>query len=68
MLDKSYRFTRRIKDTNYDKSSGQLTIRLDAGISRIYLDVPHKIYDELSKSPNPNQYYNDRIDGQFRIK
>jgi hypothetical protein len=68
ILGRSYVFERKIKETSYDKSSGQLTIVLDAGISRTYLDVPHKTYDELSKAPNPSQYYNDRIDGQFRIK
>lgn len=68
MLTRPYRYTRKIKATSYEKSSGQLSIVFDAGISRIYLDVPHRVYDELSKSANPNQYLNDRIDGQFRIK
>ena len=68
MLAKPYRYTRKIKDTSYDKSSRQLSVVFDAGISKIYLDVPHRIYDELSKAPNPNQYCQDRIDGQFRIK
>jgi len=68
LLSRSYDFTRKIKETSYDKSNGQLTIMLDAGISRTYRDVPQRVYDELSKSSNPNQYYNDRIDGQFGIK
>lgn len=67
MFGKSYQFTRKIKDISYDKSSKQLSISFDAGISKIYLSVPHKTYDELSKASNQNQYYQDKIDGQFRI-
>ena len=67
MFGRSYKFTRKIKDSSYDKSSKQLTILFEAGISKVYLSVPHKTYDELSKSTNPNQYYQDKIDGQFQI-
>ena len=68
MLSRTYRYTRKIKDISYDKSSKQLSITFDAGISKTYLDVPHRVYDELSKALHPNQYCQDRIDGQFRVK
>ncbi len=67
MFGRTYKFTRKIKDSRYDKSSGQLSIMFDAGISKIYLDVPLRVYDDFSKAPDPNQYYQDKIDGQFRI-
>ncbi len=67
MFGRSYQYTRKIKDISYDNSGKQLTILFEAGISKVYLSVPHKTYDELSKATNPNQYYQDKIDGQFRI-
>ncbi len=68
MFARPYRYTRKIKDIRYDQSGRQLSVLFDAGISKIYLGVPQRVYEELSKATNQNQYCQDRIDGQFRVK
>jgi hypothetical protein len=60
-------FSRKIKEIKYNSETELLTIVLGAGISKKYSGVPENVYNELVDSKEPNRYYEEKINGQFKI-
>ncbi len=61
------RFSRKIKEFDYDQETRILTIVSCAGITKKYRDVPVAVYEALSNSDDPDRIYQDKIDGRFSI-
>ncbi len=64
---RQHSFSRKIIDFKYDSSSLRLVMNFKAGISKTYLHVPQKLYDELCNSTARDQLYQDKIDGHYQI-
>lgn len=60
-------FSRRVKEYEYDPDTQILTIISVSGIKKKYRDVPNSIYEEFTRTPDPNRLYHDKIDGRFSI-
>ncbi|MGI5849881.1 MAG: KTSC domain-containing protein [Christensenellales bacterium] len=61
-------FSRRIDDFSYDSEKAVLTIRFHSGVTKQYFDVPQKISQGLCEASDKNQFYQEQIDGKFRIE
>lgn len=61
------RFSRKIKEFEYDEDKQVLTIVSFSGIKKKYRDVPNTVYEELNNSDDPTRVYHEKIDGRFSI-
>ena len=61
-------FSRKIVDFDYDAETSVLTIRFYSGVTKNYYDVPQRINHGLKDASDKNQYYQEQIDGRFRIE
>lgn len=60
-------FSRKIRKMQYDPDSNTLVIEFSGRIVKKYSGVPKELYDGLSKTDDPNQYYQEKINGQFIV-
>lgn len=63
----SLRFSRRIDSLYYDPEKKILLITFHTGNTQIYYQVSDKAYRKLKDSPDPNEYYNEFIYGNYPI-
>lgn len=61
-------FSRKIKGFDYDPDNTVLIIDFGNGIIKKYLDVSQMIYDSFSSAPDKNIFYQEQIEGRFRVE
>ena len=66
-MDSNLRFAKKVKSIEYDATTSILTINFTARIVKSYADVPAKLYEELTASADQTEYYQQKIEGQFRV-
>jgi hypothetical protein len=60
-------FSRRIRKYRYDPENNMLVIEFSGRIVKKYGGVPPQLYEGLSKTEDPDQFYQEKIDGQFIV-
>ena len=60
-------FERKVESLDYDSEHNTLSIVFKNGNTRSYLEVPKRIYGELSKATDQTLYYQEHIDGHFKL-
>lgn len=60
-------FSRKIKQIEYNPETKSLTIIFGNGIIKKYCEVPENIYKELLDNDDPNEYYENKINGRYRV-
>lgn len=60
-------YYRRINTLTYDAGNEVLSITFQTGSTQRYCKVPGKVYRQLEKASNQNEYYNKNILGNYPI-
>lgn len=50
-----------MRSVGYDRRGRILEIEFQSGVAYQYLDVPQKVYEELTRAESKGQYFNDEI-------
>ena len=54
-----------VRSVHFDRGTRTLRVVLDSGSEYNYADVPEHLYDELSRSGSPDQFFRENIRDEF---
>ena len=55
----------RVESVRFDRSTHTLRIEFEDGPAYDFADVPERVYDELARTPTPDEYFRAHVQNEF---